>query len=333
MAEEARKLVFKKWRVDAPVKKKEIVEKQKEETDDDLKQGDDESKDDSDINSKSCGTTGRVYGVLYSQQTRSLGQMFTLKNTQNGKLVFCKCAHRLDQYKLDLYLEYRNMLNASNSPELSKHVPKPRALTFGLGGSMWGIATNFCGMALVYAKDLPMWVCMLFVHRYHIMIANTDDVVHYDITPRNIVVPLLFAVFTENTNVESMFEQSKLIDFEILEGVVLTDKDYQLATPKQCDEYLQHILTLQKQQKYERKFTPTPIYDDEWNVDENEILSQLARAKEKRKEQKNLDLHSICQFDLKYTKWIDGSTIDCNNKYIKIGSKDGFFCDSIITRC
>ena len=34
-------------------------------------------------------------------------------------------------------------------------------------------------------------------------------------------------------------------------------------------------------------------------------------------------LYSICQFDLKYTELRDGSTIDCDNKHIKIGSKNG----------
>ena len=34
-------------------------------------------------------------------------------------------------------------------------------------------------------------------------------------------------------------------------------------------------------------------------------------------------LYSICQFDLKYTKLSDGSTIDCDNKHIKIGSMNG----------
>ena len=33
--------------------------------------------------------------------------------------------------------------------------------------------------------------------------------------------------------------------------------------------------------------------------------------------------YSICQFDLKYTKLNKGSTIDCDNKHIKIGSEDG----------
>ena len=39
--------------------------------------------------------------------------------------------------------------------------------------------------------------------------------------------------------------------------------------------------------------------------------------------------YSICQFDLKYTKLSDGSTIDCDNKHIKIGSKNDW-CYSMI---
>ena len=39
--------------------------------------------------------------------------------------------------------------------------------------------------------------------------------------------------------------------------------------------------------------------------------------------------YSICQFDLKYTKLSNESTIDCDNKHIKIGSTDGH-CYSMI---
>ena len=37
----------------------------------------------------------------------------------------------------------------------------------------------------------------------------------------------------------------------------------------------------------------------------------------------DLTSYSVCQFDLKYTKLTHDSTIDCNNKHIKIGSKTG----------
>ena len=40
--------------------------------------------------------------------------------------------------------------------------------------------------------------------------------------------------------------------------------------------------------------------------------------------------YTICQFDLKHTKLSDGSTIDCENKHIKIGSKNYTHCYGMI---
>ena len=67
----------------------------------------------------------------------------------------------------------------------------------------------------------------------------------------------------------------------------------------------------------------------------NQSLKKLAninstRSIAKLKNKNDHDsLYEICQFDLKYTRLIIGSTIDCDNKHIKIGSNSGH-CYSMI---
>ena len=54
----------------------------------------------------------------------------------------------------------------------------------------------------------------------------------------------------------------------------------------------------------------------------NQLLKKIANEIQFSANKDDLKAYSICQFDLRYTKLNKGSTIDCDNKHIKIGSKD-----------
>ena len=89
-------------------------------------------------------------------------------------------------------------------------------------------------------KHLPTLIRDLFI-LYYVVILDEDNIKHNDITPRNISVPLKYAVFDQNTDILQMLCDSKIIDFEC-EDFILTEKDYQLASPADCDLHYREVV-------------------------------------------------------------------------------------------
>lgn len=194
-------------------------------------------------------------------------------------MVF-KRPHKYDRDKLDLYLEYENMQKARKSIQLGKHVVPCYIVE---DEWIWGILMDDCGIPLSHIKNLPLKLRDIII-KYFNQLVNNANIIHNDITPRNILVPLKYYPFNANTNIIEMIYECKLIDFEI-DAFVLDESDFQLASEKDCDLFYQYIL--KQRQKTE------PVYPKEmmrfklitdcqgyFNIGKEEVEHRLSKKKQ-----------------------------------------------------